>query len=168
MRFFPIAPLLLSLLAACATPQASGLRSPDAQISSSAAFDPARFVDVWHVAAAYGPEAGCGPLAETWTRTGAESFRVTGTYCGPNGARAFVSDAKVSGLGRMTRAMPDGTESLWVLWVDADYRVAVIGTPDGRFARVLSRTPTVRDDLMRAARDVLRFNGYDPAGLRPV
>jgi apolipoprotein D and lipocalin family protein len=165
MRLIQLA--ALALLAACA-PEGQGLRSQDARISSSATFDPARFVDVWHVAAAYGAEAACGPLAETWTRTAAEGFRVTGTYCGPNGARAFVADARMTGPGRITRGMPGGAETLWVLWVDADYRVAVIGTPDGRFARVLSRTPEVREDLMRAARDVLRFNGYDPAGLRPV
>lgn len=167
MRRFHLAPLLLALLAACAPPP-PGLRSPAVPISSAAAFDPARFVDVWHVAAAYGDEARCGPLAETWNPTGAQSFRVTGTFCGPNGARAFVADATMRGPGRITRAMPGGAETLWVLWVDADYRVAVIGTPDGRFARVLSRTPAVRADLMRAARDVLHFNGYDPAGLRPV
>ncbi|MDW4550369.1 hypothetical protein R5H32_13490 [Defluviimonas sp. D31] len=39
---------------------------------------------------------------------------------------------------------------------------------NGRFARVLSRTPEVRPDLMQAARDVLKFNGYDPAGLQPI
>ena len=166
MRRRSFFPLMLALLAACA-PQDQNLRSADAQISSSANFDPARFVDVWHVIAAYGDEVTCGSLAETWVRTGAESYRVTGTYCGPNGARAFVADARLSGPGRITRAMPGGKETLWVLWVDADYRVAVIGTPDGRFARVLSRTPELRGDLMRAAKDVLRFNGYDPAALRP-
>ncbi len=167
MRLIHLAPSLLAALAACA-PQGQGLRSQDAQISSSAAFDPARFVDVWHVVAAYGPEATCGPLTETWGRTGPESYRVTGTHCGTNGARAFVADARMTGPGRITREMQGVAETLWVLWVDADYRVAVIGTPDGSFARVLSRTPEVRGDLMRAARDVLRFNGYDPAGLRPV
>lgn len=168
MRLSALAPLCLALLSACAPQGPATLRSPDAPISSSAAFDPARFADVWHVVAAYGSETTCGPLSETWTRSGAGSYRVTGTQCGPNGARAFLADARVTGPGRIARTMPSGTETLWVLWVDADYRVAVIGTPDGRFARVLSRTPTARDDLMRAARDVLRFNGYDPAGLRPV
>lgn len=162
------APTLIALAMTACAPANPGLRTPDAQISSSAVFDPGRFVDVWHVAAAYSGEATCGPLAETWTRTGAEGFRVTGTYCGPNGSRAFVADARMTGPGRIARTMPSGEEALWVLWVDADYRLAVIGTPDGRFARILSRTPVPRDDLMRAARDILRFNGYDPAGLRPV
>lgn len=159
------ASLVLAALAlsACA-PAPQGLRNAGTPISSAAAFDPARFADVWHVVAAYGGEARCGPLSETWVRTGQTGYSVTGTRCGPNGARAFAETAALSGPGRIMR----GREQLWVLWVDADYRVAVIGTPSGQFARVLSRTPGVRDDLMRAARDVLRFNGYDPAGLSPV
>lgn len=168
MRTAPLAAFLaalLTLLAACApTTRPGGLRDPGTAISSNASFDAARFADVWHVAATYGDEARCGPLAETWVPTGPGAFRVTGTRCGPQGARAFAAGARVTGPGRIAR----GEEELWVLWVDADYRVAVIGTPSGRFARVLSRTPQVRPDLMEAARRVLRFNGYDPAGLRPI
>lgn len=156
---------VLAAVAACApAPRQAGLRDPAAAIASNASFDPARFADVWHVAATYGDEARCGPLAETWVPTGPGTYRVTGTACGPRGARAFASAARVTGPGRIAR----GGEELWVLWVDADYRVAVIGTPAGQFARVLSRTPQVRPDLMEAARRVLRFNGYDPAGLRPI
>jgi apolipoprotein D and lipocalin family protein len=158
-------PILLSLmLAGCA----GRVEEPVQGMSSAAAFDAARFADVWHVAAVLGEGGGCGPLAETWTVTAPGSYRVTGTACGPNGARAFVAGAAVTGPGRITRRMPAGPEALWVLWVDADYRVAVIGTPSRRFARVMSRTPDVRPDLIQAARDVLRFNGYDPVGLRPL
>lgn len=163
MRFSASIFIVALALAGCA-PQPQGLRNAETPISSAVAFDPARFADVWHVVAAYGTEARCGPLSETWARTGQAAYSVTGTRCGPMGARAFAATANVTGPGRITR----GEEQLWVLWVDADYRVAVIGTPSGQFARVLSRTPGVRDDLMRAARDVLRFNGYDPAGLQPV
>lgn len=137
-------------------------------MSSAAAFDAARFADVWHVAAVLGDDPLCGPLAETWSMTAPGRYSVTGTTCGPAGARAFLAPAEVSGPGRITRQMAEGPEALWVLWVDADYRVAVIGTPSRRFARILSRTPDVRPDLMQAARDVLRFNGYDPAGLQAI
>ena len=155
----------LAALAGCgAKAPAGAYRSDAAQIASNALFDPARFADVWHVAGAYGAEATCGPLAETWVLTGPASYRVTGTACGPNGARAFATTAAVTGPGRIDR---DG-QTLWVLWVDADYRVVVIGTPDGRFGRILSRTPQVRPDLMAAAREVLDFNGYDPARLSPI
>lgn len=165
MRPRPSILFCLFALAGCAaTPAATGLRDGAKPISSAAAFDPGRFGDVWHIAAAYGSEARCGPLAETWTLTAPDRYRVTGTACGPNGARAFVTDARVTGPGRITR----NGEELWVLWTDADYRVAVIGTPSGGFARLLSRTPEVRPDLMIAARRVLDFNGYDPAGLAPL
>lgn len=153
----------LALLSACGAGQpAARYRASEAQISSNALFDAARFADVWHVAGAYGAEAGCGPLAETWVLTGPQSYQVTGTRCGPNGARAFAAPARITGPGRITR---DG-EELWVMWVDADYRIAVIGTPDGRFGRILSRTPQPRPDLLAAAREILDFNGYDLAGLK--
>ncbi|MFN6952789.1 MAG: lipocalin family protein [Albidovulum sp.] len=159
-----LAALFVALGGCSPQPHVAGLRDPGVPISSNASFDAARFADVWHIAATYGDEARCGPLAETWVPTGPAAYRVTGTTCGPQGARAFLSEARVTGPGRITR----NDEELWVLWVDADYRVAVIGTPSGRFARVLSRTPTVRPDLMEAARRVLAFNGYDPAALQPI
>lgn len=156
----------LALLAGCGTKTEPGgaFRAEGTQISSNALFDPARFADVWHVVGAYGMETGCGPLAETWVLTGPRSYQVTGTQCGRNGARAFATPAQVTGPGRITRS----GEELWVMWVDADYRIAVIGTPDGRFGRILSRTPKVRPDLLTAAKEVLDFNGYNPAGLRMV
>lgn len=156
-------PLVLAALAGCdRTPPAP--ETPG--MSSAAFFDAGRFADVWHVAATIGDPA-CGPHAETWAVTGAGRYRVTGTVCGPSGSRTFATEAAVTGPGRIERRMPEGTEALWVLWTDADYRIAVIGTPSRHFARILSRTPEVRPDLMQAARDVLRFNGYDPAGLQP-
>ena len=142
-----------------------GPRDAGAQISSAALFDPGRFADVWHVVAGYGADARCGPLAETWQPTGAGRYRVTGTVCGPNGPRAFLATARVTGPGRITLDGPGRGREIWVLWVDADYRVAVIGTPDGSLGRIVSRSPAPRPDLMTAAREVLAFNGYDVADL---
>ena len=48
----------------------------------------------------------------------------------------------------------------WVLWVDDDYRTAVVGVPSGRAGWILSRTPDLPEDRLEAARDVLAFNGY--------
>lgn len=161
-----IACALTSVLDGCAgkTDTGGAWRAQGTQISSNALFDPARFADVWHVVGAYGAETSCGPLSETWVLTGPRSYQVTGTRCGPNGARAFAAPAQVTGPGRITR---DG-EELWVMWVDADYRIAVIGTPDGRFGRILSRTPNPRPDLLTAAKEVLDFNGYSPVSLRMI
>lgn len=168
MRQLMIAATLVAAGCAAKPPPATVIRDPDDQIASAVMFDPVRFADVWHVVAAYGSEAGCGPLAETWTPSGPGSFAVTGTACAPSGARAFAGPAQLTGPGRITRQGLAGEEELWVLWVDADYRVAVIGTPDGQFGRILARSPDVRSDLMAAAREVLDFNGYDLARLTMI
>ncbi len=153
-------------LAACAAPPAgTGYRTGEGRIASAALFDPARFADVWHVVAAFGADAGCGPLAETWAPAGPGRFRVTGTACGPSGSRAVAGDPRLTGPGRLTRAGLRGPEEIWVLWVDADYRVAAIGTPDGSFGRIIARSPQVRPDLFEAAREVMDFNGYDTGRL---
>ena len=168
-------PLILALLAACGgggqkpdVPRAGAYRTGEGQLASAALFDPARFADVWHVVAAYGPDAACGPLSETWTPQGPGRFLVTGTYCGPSGARAFKSEARVTGPGRITRSGPPGSEEIWVLWVDGDYRIAAIGAPSGDYGRILSRSPGGRSDLVNAAREVLDFNGYDLSRLAPL
>lgn len=49
----------------------------------------------------------------------------------------------------------------WVLYVDKDYHVALVGNPDRKYLWLLSRTPTVpasvREDLLGKARS----QGYD-------
>lgn len=163
MRAPTLATCAALALAACA-PRPEPPAGPG--VASMALLDPARFADAWHVVAETGPA--CGPLSETWTPDGAGRFRVTGTACGPQGARAFLDAATVSGPGRFTRSGPAGTRPVWVLWVDADYRIAVIGAPDRSYARILARKPAPSPDLMVAAREVLDFNGYDPATLHPL
>lgn len=54
---------------------------------------------------------------------------------------------------------PFGTE-YWVLWVDADYRTAAIGTPSGSFGWIIDRKRTGGADRLKAAADMLAFNGY--------
>lgn len=163
MRAPTLATVAALALVACAprpqTPAGPG-------VASMALFDPARMADAWHVVAETGPA--CGPLAETWAPEGAGRFRITGTACGPGGARAFLDAATVSGPGRFTRTGAAGTQPVWVLWADADDRIAVIGAPDRSYARILARKPRPSADLMAAAREVLDFNGYDPASLHPL
>lgn len=54
----------------------------------------------------------------------------------------------------------------WVLWVDADYRTAAIGTPSGSFGWIIDRAKSGGDDRIKAARDVLGFNGYKLSQLK--
>ena len=147
-------------------PEGTGYRSNGHMIASAALFDPARFQGLWHVAAAYGPEAACGPLAEEWQADGPGSFVVRGTRCTTVGTQRYALRAAMIGPGRIQRGPVRGGEAIWVMWVDADYRIAAIGTPNGQFGRILSRGVPPRADLLKAATELMEFNGYDISGLR--
>jgi len=79
-----------------------------------------------------------------------------------------VGIATVSGPGRFTvnSGAHKGREH-WVMWVDQTYRTAVIGTPDGSFGMILNRDSNIPADRMKAAREILDWNGYDLSQLRP-
>lgn len=150
------------LLAACGAKPAGpvGFRDPAQMISSSTAFDPARFQGDWQVVAAYGPAAGCGVLTESWAADAA-GFVIRGTACGASGKTGFATRGRLSGPGRVVRDGPRGPQEQWILWVDGDYRVAAVGTPSGAFGHILARPGMARADLLKAAREILDFNGYD-------
>ena len=153
--------LALALLGACApkTPDLPTLRDPGAVISSAALFDPARFAGRWQVALSGVP--GCAGGAQDWAWDGTGAFTLAGTDC-TGAARAMTGRAVVTGPGgRLTPTEAFGRAPVFVLWVDQDYRVAVLGTPSGGFAQVLARDLPLRTDLGAAAREVLEFNGYD-------
>lgn len=167
---------LLVLLTACenTTPVAPLLpsyRDPDVTIASKADFQPERFAGRWVEIASYPLpfQAGCaGATAEYIpSETG---LSVRNTCLDETGApvRSIEGSAEIAGPGRL-RVNLDGvpfSAPLWVLWTDADYRVAVLGQPDGRAGWILARDPSLRSDLWRAAREVLDFNGYDLSQLR--
>ena len=60
------------------------------------------------------------------------------------------------------------TPKFLVLWVDDDFRTAVVGTPDGSFGWVMDRPGQGSADRLTAAREVLDFNGYDLGRLSGV
>nr|WP_275116102.1 lipocalin family protein [Aliiroseovarius subalbicans] len=62
---------------------------------------------------------------------------------------------------RFVAGEPPYATEYWVLWVDDDYRTAVVGTPSGSFGWILDRNRTGGEDRITAARRVLQFNGYD-------
>lgn len=165
--------LIVLALSACAA--APVYRDTDAPIASKALFDPARYTGVWHEVARFPVffEAGCvGVTAEYGLRDdgllsvlnicrnadGTERSRINGT-------------AEIVGPGRLKvrfGSVPFVAADYWVLWTDADYRTAVVGSPDGRSGWILNRSPDIPADRLTAARDILRFNGYDLSRLMEV
>lgn len=145
----------LVLLAGCAArPQPAEVevaRDVSRPVYSIAAFDPARLQGAWVQVAGFGYACNSGSLEV--------AYAIAYDLCGVSGR---VSGVASPGLpGRFETA--DG--ALWVLWADADDRTLVIGGPDGRIGAILNRGPEISADRMKAARDILAFNGYDVARL---
>jgi apolipoprotein D and lipocalin family protein len=65
--------------------------------------------------------------------------------------------------------MPGGEmRAFWVLWVDEGFRTAVLGNPDGTFGWIVDRSTRGGADRIRAAREILDFNGYNVSQLRMI
>ena len=171
--------VLLTVLAACAeedaTPPAPLLpsyRDQAVAIASKADFEPARFAGTWREVASYPLpfQRGCAGATATYSLRPGGTLGVRNACLGADGAelRAIEGTAVPTGPGRLSVDL-DGVPfdaPLWVLWTDADYRVAVLGQPDGRGGWILARELPLRSDLRTAAERVLAFNGYDVGSLQ--
>lgn len=147
--------LLLLLLAACAAPRpvaAPGVRDLSRPVYSIAGFDAARLAGDWHQVAGFSATCHGGTLEVTGT--------LAYDLCLPSG-RSAAEAAPTGTPGRFQ----SGDGALWVLWADADDRTLVIGGPDGRIGAILNRSGDISADRMKAARDILSFNGYDTSRL---
>ena len=54
----------------------------------------------------------------------------------------------------------------WILDLDEDYQWAVVGEPSRKYLWILSRTPTMDDDLYEAIVGRVVQQGYDPSRLQ--
>ena len=151
------------MLAACA-PQSAGnggvYRDATAPIYSNAVFDMALLDGAWNQVAAFSTSA-CRPGGAEFTGA-AGVISVSFQLC--------LSGREVAGAGRISATGPGrfrvmGTDGIgqdwWVLWVDEGYRTMVIGNPSGKFGFILNRGRALPADRLKAAREVLDFNGYD-------
>lgn len=161
--FAPLA-LCLALLTACA---GGGVyRDTSVPMTSIAAFDPARYAGLWYEIARFPApfQEGCAGTTADYRPAGPGLLTVTNA-CLRNGGQSVIGGtARLSGPGRLSVRL-DGVPvaaDYWVLWVDDGYRTAVVGVPSGRAGWILNRDPQIPPDRLKAARDVLRFNGYDP------
>lgn len=157
---------LCLFLAACG----SSYRDSSAAITSMAIFEPEKYAGLWYEVASFPT-----PFQDGCTNTQAD-YRIVDdgrltvrNSCFRDGALSVIEgSAEVVGPGRLQvrlSGVPFPAD-YWVLWVDQDYRTAVVGTPSGRAGWVLNRDPSIPADRLAAAEEVLRFNGYDVSELR--
>ncbi|MFT4151745.1 MAG: lipocalin family protein [Paracoccaceae bacterium] len=166
LRFLVRFLVLALVLAACAAkaPPVQGYRKAGTQIYSIAAFDPARLPGQWAEVTSFAPEdARCRPGGITIS-TAASGLVAQGGLCRAGGEAGISGAVRPVGPGRL--AVAGEAEPWWVVWVDTDYRTLVIGTPSGRFGHILNRGGALPADRMKAAREILDWNGYDLGRLR--
>jgi len=76
-------------------------------------------------------------------------------------AVARASDASNARLKvKFSPLMPVGGD-YWIIYLDPEYRLAVVGTPGGRTGWILARRPQVPAVELEPALAALRANGYD-------
>ncbi|MDU9002754.1 hypothetical protein [Sedimentitalea todarodis] len=163
----------MAALAGCDT--TTGFRDSSARIAATTRFDPVEMRGKWVVRQRAADAS--SPLA-----TAPESFEfeaVDGNQIAVIWSHRVCDavkcvdvrtplTAKVTGPGRILMRRGEGppTEH-WVLWTDADYRVAAIGTPSGVFGWIMTKG-AARADLMQAGGEIMDWNGYEMTQFRDV
>ena len=154
---FVVAQMLISCVSQGTGPLPQGaFRPKDAAIYSSAVLEPARLVGRWQQVGGFGPPGACKPGGVEISR-GAGGLRAVWRLCLGGQESRGNAPMQPAGPGRFEVA----GQAWWGLWADGDYRTLAIGTPDGGFGFVLDRSGGISADRMRAAREILAWNGYD-------
>lgn len=165
-------------LAGCVTPPVTAplppqpsYRDQSVPIGVTSRFDAAKFAGPWQVRAVLPQTESFQELA-LFPRAGGAELRIAADVCdaaGICGRFAQALPTKVEGKGRYLVTMPSGVQRrIWVLWVDEGFRTAILGNPEGTFAWLIDRSRTGGADRIRAAREILDFNGYNPSQLKGV
>ncbi|MBB3107460.1 apolipoprotein D and lipocalin family protein [Psychrobacter luti] len=71
------------------------------------------------------------------------------------------SKLKVTFLPSWIRWLPVGRADYWVLARDADYKTALVGTPDKKYLWLLARSPNVSQETYAKYRQIAQQQGYD-------
>lgn len=156
------------LLAACsaAPPPAplAVMRDTSVPIYSMAGFAPARLHGSWqevaHLAAPGLPTCGGARLEITGQ---GEDLHLRGALCRAGLLTPVNARARHIGNGRLQ--VSGEAEAWWVIWADYDDRSVILATPSGSFASILDHGK-IPGDRLKAARDMLGYNGYRTALLR--
>lgn len=152
-------------------PVGPSYRDPDALIGITSRFDADKFSGLWYVRSGFDPEIGRMAFRMTDTPNG-HAMRLGVFVCdgaGVCGDYAEDLPATKMGKGRYSVKMPNGqTREFWVLWVDEGFRTAVLGNKQGDFGWIVDRSTKGGADRIKAAQEILDFNGYNVSLLRTV
>lgn len=158
-----------ALVACTAPPPQTGYRDQSTLIAATTRFDVQRFWGEWQVRAAFPNDADLREVALLPDQRGGLVWQVQRERCVNERCVLEQSDTPVRETGTGRLMLLDGSQrEIWVLWVDADFRTAALGTPDGTFGMIVDRRTRGGQDRLAAAREVLDFNGYNLNQLQGV
>ena len=152
-------------------------RDRNVEMVSVAELDLGRYLGKWYEIARFPNrfEKGCeGVTAEYGLRSdGKISVLNTCRIGAPDGKiKSAKGQAKVVGPGKLSVTfvpwLPFARGDYWVLYLDEDYSLAVVGAPRGTTGWILARTPEISPQERSVAEEILKRNGYDPSRLRDV
>jgi apolipoprotein D and lipocalin family protein len=142
--------------------------------STVASLDVDRYMGVWHEIARlpFPFEEDCFGASAKYEAINEEEFLIT-NYCwkksffGPMQrahAKAWVDDMDQKSKLKVSFFWPFAGD-YWVLYVDADYRTALVGTPDRKYLWIMSRDFQMPDDDYQALVRLAEEKGFDVSKL---
>jgi apolipoprotein D and lipocalin family protein len=139
---------------------AEGFRATAAPLYSTAGLPAARLLGDWRQVAGFGAAQRCAPAPSLQVQANAAG-QINASYDLCLGAQRVQGAGALASAGAQGRYAIAGLPApIWVLWIDESNRSMVLGTPSGSFGAVLSKG-AIWPDHLRAAREILAWNGYD-------
>ena len=164
--------LSAAMLAACASPPVN--RRPEVALPTAPSVDIARYLGRWYEIARLpnGFERNCEGVTAEYSSKPGGGLRVVNTcrVGAPDGnrrvavGRARIVDSATNAKLKVSFFGPFEGD-YWILWRAEDYSLALVGEPSGRYLWILSRTPSVEDEVRSAALERLSALGYDTSRL---
>ena len=163
LLFATIGIFISLLVASCAT---NRIPPPKAAENVSAE----QLMGMWYEIARlpFGPQRDCAAFASRYEKISDEEFGIV-NYCrhkSANGpmrktrAAAYLDTTEAAAKLKVQLRWPAWYD-LWILYVDDDYSIALLGTPDRKNLWLLSRTPSVPSQTVDALLQRAEGEGFD-------
>jgi apolipoprotein D and lipocalin family protein len=163
----------LTLLAAACAPRRDSQAPPLQTVSR---FDIDRYLGTWYEIASYPNRFQRGCVATTATY----GKRADGAIEVVNSCREERFDGKLKRVEGKAWVAGDKRDpaklkvqffwpfsgNYWVIGLDPEYRWAIVGEPSRDYLWILSRTPSIPDELYQRLMEQVRAAGYDTTRLR--
>jgi len=172
MRRLAAALAVFAALAGAAS--AEVYRDTSVEMTTVARLDTDKYLGRWYEIARFPVrfEEGCVGVTADYALRDDGQIRVVntcrqGTLDGP--VEQAEGRARVEGPGKLSVTfvpwLPFARGDYWVLYLDADYSLSVVGSPNGKTGWILSRTPQITEAQRATAEAALQRNGYDTGRL---